>query len=245
MLRRKRIRPSTPSSLVKFARRAASVRTGRGQLHADERPGAARDVGEAVGGGGHAGHGRGGVVRAHRGDHDAGRQAQPLPQLGPHRSEDRPRRDQRGEQLGPRAPGCDQLERPLAGTHVEQPRGGCVGALGAQLAGQPVGQQVGQQGDGCRLRPQRAAALARQLVKGGEREELQPVEGEELVGRHEGVDRVHHLGRAVVAVATWARPAAGPRRRAGRSRRPRCRCRSTPPADSARPACPVPSSTSS
>ena len=181
------------------ARRLGEDGTG-GQLHADERPGAARDVGEAVGGGGHAGHGRRGVVRAHRGDHDAGRQAQPLPQLGPHRPEDRPRRHQRREQLGTQPQACDQLERPLAGMHVEQPRGGCVSALGAQLAGQPVGQQVGQQGEGRRLRPQRAAALARQLVKGGEGEELQPVAREELVGRHEGVHRVHHLGRAVVPV---------------------------------------------
>ena len=45
-LRRNRVRPSTPPSLVKLAARAASVITGRVELEPDERPGAAGDVGE-------------------------------------------------------------------------------------------------------------------------------------------------------------------------------------------------------
>ena len=46
--------------------------TGPVELEADERPGAAGDVGEAVGGGGHPDDRRGGVVRA-----DGGRPAVP------------------------------------------------------------------------------------------------------------------------------------------------------------------------
>ena len=48
-LRRKRTRPSTPPSLVKFAARLASVRTGSSSSKPDQRPGAGGDVGEVVG----------------------------------------------------------------------------------------------------------------------------------------------------------------------------------------------------
>ena len=53
-LRRKRVRPSTPTSLVKLALPGGLGEDGSVELEADERPRAAGDVGEAVGGGRHA-----------------------------------------------------------------------------------------------------------------------------------------------------------------------------------------------
>ena len=139
-LRRKRVRPSTPPSLVKLAARAASVRTGAGELEADERPRAAGDVGEAVGRGGDADDGRGGVVRADRRTTGGARPAV---------ARRAPRPVARAAAAG--RPGCRagraaRLDH-CRGAGVEQAGRRRVGQLGAQLAGEPVGEQVGEQHD--------------------------------------------------------------------------------------------------
>ena len=75
-LRRNRVRPSTPPSLVKLAARRLVGEDGRVELEPDERPRAARDVGEVGAFARDADDGRRGVVRADRGDDD-GRGARP------------------------------------------------------------------------------------------------------------------------------------------------------------------------
>ena len=127
----------------------------------------------------------------------------------------------------------------VAGPDVVQPGGGGVGALGADLAGQPVGEQVGQQQQRVGRLQRRGAAGGDQLVDRVERQLLQPVDGVQLrtltvLATCSGTPRCG--GRGGCRGCRAARR----RGRAGRSRRPRsrCRCRRAAPvrATSASPA---------
>ena len=149
-LRRKRIRPSTPPSLVKFASRLASVSDRRVELDADQRPGAAGDVGErASPAGRHADDRRRRVVRPD-GDHrrpgrEPGLRARP-------RSRQRPERRRRARRSGGEEP---RRSRPSASIRSGVPRPArrtssspvveAFVRLGAGLAGQPVAEQVRDQ----------------------------------------------------------------------------------------------------
>ena len=149
-----------------------------GELQADERPRAAGDVGEAVVGGGHTRRPR---TRCRASPPwSRARRPGPLPRTAP------------GGSRGGSSPGGDvqtvqDLGGPVAGPGVEQ--AGCrrVRHLGAQFAGEAVGEEVGQEHDVGGVRPVRAPLLGGQLVEGGEREGLQPVDARTV--RREGRGR--------------------------------------------------------
>ena len=114
-LRRNRIRPSTPPSLVKLAARAASVSTGRVQLDADQRPGAAGDVGRDP-----AVIGTATTAEAVSCDADRGDRAAPVAARPGRRGRAAaapsgvPGLDQRGEQRRRAARAVDSARRPSA-----------------------------------------------------------------------------------------------------------------------------------
>ena len=146
-LRRNRVRPSTPRSLVKFACAGGLGEDGRLELEADERPGAAGDVGEPVGGRGHGDDGRRGVVRADGGD-DGRRRRTSRAANGSRATASAGSSRARGCR-GARAASVDHCRRP----DVEQAGRRRVGHLGPQRAGQPVGEEVGEQHDMRRSAP--------------------------------------------------------------------------------------------
>ena len=176
------------------------------ELEPDEGPGAAGDVGEALGGGGHRDHRGGGVVRSDRGDLGAS--------VGGAASG--ARRLDRGQSVGGDAEPIEQVGGPLPAANVEQAGGGRVRELGAERTGEPVGDQVGQQHDVRGALPERSPLLGGELVDRVERQELEAVDAVQLGGVDEGVDLVDHLGRAIVAVGDRF----GEQHRRSSSRRP-------------------------
>ncbi len=112
-LRRNRIRPSAPTSLVKLAARAASVDHRRGQLDADQRPGAAGDVGRRLRVHRDRDDGRGGVVRGDRGDRRSARSSPTRSaRSGSTGPSSVPGFDERGEQAGRQAEHRSTVRRP-------------------------------------------------------------------------------------------------------------------------------------
>ena len=145
--------------------------------------------------------------------------------LGQHRTHHRARVAQRRQDRPGQAEPLGQLECPVPRAHVVQPGRRGVGALGTDLAGQPVGQQVGQQQQPLGRLERRRADSARQLVDRVERQLLQPGDVVQLrVG-----DGTAHPRRALRRCASPGGcagcRAAARRGRAGRSRSPRSRCR--------------------
>ena len=136
--------PSTPPSWVKLAARAASVSTGLVELEADQAPGPQRDVRRVVAVDRHADHGRGGVVRAHGDDLEAGR-AYGLAHLG-HQGTDRRPGSTRSANSGAASPSratSSSSQAPVRDVEQAGRRG--VGALGDLVPGQPGGEQVGHE----------------------------------------------------------------------------------------------------
>ena len=122
------------------------------QLEPDQRPRAAGDIGEPVGGGRHGDDRRSRVVRAD-GCHGHARGGQPpTPARGLNRGKELVRDPDPVEQLG----------GPVQGVDVEQPGGRGVGDLTAQLTREPVGEKVRDERDARVARgqygPRRSAA---------------------------------------------------------------------------------------
>ena len=111
------------------------------ELHPHQRPRPGADEGEALAGGGHAGHRGGGVVR--RPDDHLRRTRQT--QVGKGGPGHLARRPQPRKHIYPNGQSVSHLVRPPVHPGIEQPRGGGVGDLGAQLPRQPVGHQVRHQ----------------------------------------------------------------------------------------------------
>src|SRR5690606_7290128 len=165
------------------------------QLDPDERPGAAGDVGEPLGRRGDGGDGGGGVVGADGDDPEArvagfGRDVRAdgpddLPRFAEGRQDAR-----RDAQL------LQEFPRPGAVADVQQPGRGRVGALGADLAGEPVAEQVRDQQQGARP----GQVVRRELVDRVERQELQARHPVEEVVAEFGADALHHPVGAGVAV---------------------------------------------
>ena len=158
-LRRNRIVPSMPVSLVKLAARLASVSTGAVELHPDQRPGAAGDVGEAA-----AARARPPLPMRCRATRRAStgtaRQARSPAEAA---AAGRRRRPRAGAAAATAPAGCraGRARRPRSARDIEELRGGGVGDLGADLAGEPVAEQVGDQQQGARGRELGRAARRR------------------------------------------------------------------------------------
>ena len=146
-LRRKRMRPSTPPSFVKFAARASSVRIGSSSSSADERPRPARHVREAAMRRGHRDDGRGGVVRADRRDDRRPGESDCRAHLGSERAADRAGRLDRRKQACGDVDRVEQRGGPVARADVDEAGRRRVRVLGAQLAGEPEREEVGEQHD--------------------------------------------------------------------------------------------------
>ena len=200
-----RIVPSTPRSLVS----AGSVKTGPGQLEAEQRPGA---------GGQDRASARRAAARRRRRRRCRGRRRcrRARRSRGARaRAELRARLDQRAERPRGEAEALDQLQRPLARARVQQPGGRGVRALVGQLAAQPVGEQVGHERDRGRASPTRV--VGQQLVDGVDRHVLDA--GDRRSRRRARRPRCARRGSGRGGRARGrARPAA-------RSPRPRCRRR--------------------
>ena len=231
-LRRKRIVPSTPPSLVKFAARASSVSTGASSSTPTSDQVPLGDVRERRRRRGHGDDRRRGVVRPDRDDRRRAGQPGAAATSGSSRPTTSP-----GSRSGGRIPAgtSTRSASPVAQarrSHVEQPGGRGVGGLGPELAGEPVG----------RAGPGAAAASATvvergprggQLVDRVERQVLQAVHRVQLVGRHQRAAPASRRRRCGRRGSSTGRRAARPSRRAGRSRRPRCRCRCRRPGPAA------------
>ncbi len=143
---RKRMRPSTPPSLVKLARRASSVSTGDGSSMptSDQVPQEMYAASSPVEG--HPDDGRGGVVRADRRE----RELVPDPELLAHRrpstrAEPRARFDERRQRSNRQAEAREQLGVPGVAARGQQARRRGVRPLGDLGAGQPAADQVGDE----------------------------------------------------------------------------------------------------
>ncbi len=170
---------------------------GRVEFEAGERPGAAGDVGEVLGGRGDGGDRGGCVVGGDRDHGGVGAQAGGGGDV---------RKDGAGVVAGAAQCGQEgrvQVERgedrggPGAGAGVVQARGGGVGHLRADGAGEPVGDQIGQQEQG---------AGAVEVLLGGELEDrverhvLKAGDPVQLTGREAAPDGLDGGGAARVAV---------------------------------------------
>ena len=237
VLRRNRVRPSTPPSFVKLARPAAVCDDRPVELQSDERPGATRDVGEVAVDGGNRHDRRRRVVRAHRRDDCGRRQSQLRAQLLPHGAPHLTRLLERGQQPGRDSETRQQLARPLPAPGVDEPGRRCVRGLGAQLAREPERQQVGEQHDVGGTGETAAALVGHELVQRVERQELLPVDRVEVGGVDDPMDVVDDLARAVVAIGDRLVDELSVAVEQARSRRPRCRRRSTPRRDTRWPTC--------
>ena len=219
--------PSTPPSLVKSACAGLLGEHRRVELEADERPGARGDVAEA------------GARSAGTPTTAEAVSCEPTATTGT--SGATPRSAATSGSSGPttepasRSGGrIDQGSssrlarslRPLAGADVEQPGRRGVGALGADLAGQPVAEQVGQQEHGVGRLQRRGAAGGGELVDGVERQLLQAVDGVQLLHADRLGDQLGHVVGCAGRGGCRGCRAARRRGRAGRSPPPRSRCRS-------------------
>ena len=129
------------------------------ELDPDQPPGAAGDVRRVVARHRDADDRRGGVVRADRGDREAGRPTSRRDLPAAAARPPCPGRRARRTAAGARPSRVAQVAVPLPRAHVEQPGRGGVGALGERAAGQPVADQVGdQQQPVRRRRPSGSAA---------------------------------------------------------------------------------------
>ena len=208
------------------------------ELDADQRPGAAGDVGEPGRVGRDPHDGRGGVVRAD-GDHRGRAPAAPSCRRGRRQQRRRarlPGADDAGQQAGrqpERAATRSTDQSPVR--DVEQPGGRGVGDLAARTAGQPVAEQVRDQQQRSRPLSSARRRLGGELVERVERQVLQPVGRVELAARR---DRARARRRSPPSVRGVPVVHAGCRagRRAGRAARSRLPRRRSPIAASRPPA---------
>ena len=214
------------------------------ELHADQRPGAAGDVGEPVGRR-RARRRRPRRCRATRPRSPAPARSSPVSasDVGAQLAEPVARLPQRREQVRGQPEPVDQRPRPTRRVRrVEQPGGGGVGDLRARPP-RSASRRAGR-GSAAACGPRPAAAVSRrrgQLEHRVERQVLQPGDPVQLLGPDGGVHRRRPPSRAGRRGSAPGCRAARRRRRAGRSRPPSCRCRRRRAGPRSRPAARSPS----
>ncbi len=164
------------------------------EFESDEGPGAAGDVPEPFGGGGHGDHGRCRVVGADGDDGEPGWQAVVGRHLVVDGTEGEARFPHRRQEAGWDPRRVRQFGRPAAGADVEQLGGGGVGDLGDAFAGQPVAQQVRDEQERPGVVELGAAGPRPQLDEGVDRHELDAGDVVDPFGR----DVVEQFGQDVL-----------------------------------------------